>query len=617
MAKDAKKSRDPAIEKNVHRRILSFLNNAKRPQDIAALPRNEVQVLLDPEHRRKRPFHEDSPVRPPGDKLCKPQIAEQILELRDSRFPRGFASVHDLQPLLPDDWRDFLRRLIEWFRGRNYGSWSEPYDLEDKDGHLSVVHAAVINTGDVLMIEHACHDGISKTPLWDPNARELKPPPTPPTEGLYCSGHCFLSDGKLLVVGGRGDANHWPNDKDIAWLYDPSANNWDVTRDKTSTTTPKTREKMHHDRWYPTLVNLGDEPGRVLIASGDNSSNRTCNPSTSPPPPMRMEVFSEQSGKFELLTTPADKYHRPTYPGLHLLPGGEVFYAPVGFKSSGESTGACPGNEDSAYFEFTGTLTGEWSDIGPNDRTKGMSVELLSNTYPFVQVMTVGGGDLATTRTHQTINLSSLSPVWDAPLSNPTVSGEPEPVSWVHPNLVLLPDGKLFVCGGTPAGDPCWLYDPVTHTWSEMDAMTYERRYHSVAVLCTTAEVMATGGKHYQAGVDTVEMFRPPYLFQGAQPVISAVSPKPVHHGRPLTITTPEADDIATVVLMRPMAVTHQTDSEQRRIQLPFVQSKPDTLVADAPNGRHPHAIAPRGWYMLFILTSNGVPSKAEFIELH
>lgn len=609
--------KNPVIEKNAHLRILNFLNNAKRPQDLAVLPRNEVHVLLDPEHRRKGPFEHEIPEEPPRDELCSPKIAAQILEIRNQRFPLGFGAIYDLQPLLPEAWEDLIKRLLEWFRGRNYGAWSEPYDLEDEDGHLSVVHVAVVNTGDVLMIEHACHAGISKTPLWDPNTRSLKPAPTPPTEGLYCSGHCFLSDGKLLVVGGRGDANHWPNDKDIAWLYDPTTTSWDVTRDKTSAASPKPRTKMHHDRWYPTLVTLGDEPGRVLIASGDNGPNRTCNPPAVPPAPMQMEIYSEQTGKFELVTTPADKYHRPTYPGLHSLPDGEVFFAPVGFKSSGESTGTCPGNEDSAYFDFTGHLTGEWTDIEPNDRTKGMSVLLLNSTYPFVRVMTVGGGDLATTRTHRTINLSSLSPSWDAPLSNPTAPSAADSVSWVHPNLVLLPDGTLFVCGGTPAGDPCWLYNPSTHIWSEMDAMTFERRYHSAAVLCATGEVMATGGKHFQPGVDTVEVFRPPYLFRGSRPVISGISPKPVHHGRKLTITTPQAGDIAQVVLMRPMAVTHQTDSEQRRIQLPFIKSASDTLVADAPDGRHPHALAPRGWYMLFILDSTGVPSKAEFIELH
>ena len=146
--------------------------------------------------------------------------------------------------------------------------------------------------------------------------------------------------------------------------------------------------------------------------------------------------------------------------------------------------------------------------------------------------------------------------------------------------------------------------------------MTYERRYHSVAVLVATGEVMATGGKHFQAGVDTVEVFKPPYLFRGARPSISSVNPSPIHHGSEFTIDTPQAGDIAEVVLLRPMAVTHQTDSEQRRILLNFTRTDDNTLTVTARSGRQPHAMAPRGYYMLFILNGEGVPSKAEFIHL-
>ena len=625
--KQVKETQDPEIEQNVHVRILQYLNGAKKPQDLVVLPKNEQEVLIDPEHRRKRPFHYEpqlSPQKDPKhgakntthpDELCSHKIADQILAFRQAKFPLGFTHVFDIRELLGDSWLDFIRGLLDWFRGRNYGSWSPPYELSDSDGHLSVVHAAVINTGEVLMIEHACHVGISKTPIWDPKTRTLVTAPTSPTEGLYCSGHCFLSDGKLLVVGGHGDSGHNPGQKDIAWLYNPSTNTWDVTRDKTSVVSPQTRTKMHKQRWYPTLVNVGDEPGRVLIASGDLDS--LLSPG-GPQDAMQMEVFNESSGSFDLITTPADMYHNATYPGLHILPNGEIFFAPVGFRSGGEPEAAYSGNEDSAYFDFTGTFTGEWTPGGgANDRTKGMSVLLLSQSYPFVQVMTVGGGDMSTTRTNRNINLSVLNPVWDAPLSNPTAPGAADPVSWIHPNLVLLPDGTLFVCGGTPAGDPCWLYNPKTHLWSQMDAMTHERRYHSLAVLCPTGEVMATGGKHSQAGEDTAEVFKPPYFFRGTQPVISKTSPTPGHHGGKLIITTTQASDIAEVVLMRPMAVTHQTDSEQRRIELCFVNTGTNTLEADLPNGRHPHAIAPRGWYMLFVLNSDGVPSKAEFIELH
>ena len=77
--------------------------------------------------------------------------------------------------------------------------------------------------------------------------------------------------------------------------------------------------------------------------------------------------------------------------------------------------------------------------------------------------------------------------------------------------------------------------------------------------------------------------------------------------------------------MVRPMAVTHQTDGEQRILQLSFIASGTTTLSVVAPDGRvypygagggHSHAIAPRGYYMLFILNNDGVPSVAKFIRL-
>jgi hypothetical protein len=65
------------------------------------------------------------------------------------------------------------------------------------------------------------------------------------------------------------------------------------------------------------------------------------------------------------------------------------------------------------------------------------------------------------------------------------------------------------------------------------------------------------------------------------------------------------------------MAVTHQTDTEQRVIQCLFSQTGATQISAVTPNGIHPHAIAPRGYYMVFILNSNGTPSEGKFIHLH
>src|SRR5215203_6008163 len=110
---------------------------------------------------------------------------------------------------------------------------------------------------------------------------------------------------------------------------------------------------------------------------------------------------------------------------------------------------------------------------------------------------------------------------------------------------------------------------------------------------------------------NSIEVFSPPYLFNpdgslAARPAITSVNgeiPTPTHapefhHGSQFTIETPDAGSIAKVVVIRPMAVTHQTDTEQRIVQMPFHQSGPGVVTASAPDGVHPHALAPRGYYM-------------------
>jgi septal ring-binding cell division protein DamX len=128
---------------------------------------------------------------------------------------------------------------------------------------------------------------------------------------------------------------------------------------------------------------------------------------------------------------------------------------------------------------------------------------------------------------------------------------------------------------------------------------------------------------------NTIEVFSPPYLFNpdgsvAARPTITTIdgvaptttTAPTVHHGSTFVIDTPEASDVTKVTLVRPMAVTHQTDTEQRVLQCAFAQSGADTIAAVAPNGIHPQAIAPRGHYMLFIMNGSGVPSEGKFIHL-
>ena len=78
-------------------------------------------------------------------------------------------------------------------------------------------------------------------------------------------------------------------------------------------------------------------------------------------------------------------------------------------------------------------------------------------------------------------------------------------------------------------------------------------------------------------------------------------------------MTTPDAAQISKVSLIRLGTVTHHFNSGQRYLSLSF-QAVPGGLTVTAPaNGN----LAPPGYYMLFILNSNGVPSIAPLIQVH
>src|SRR5207344_2209074 len=69
---------------------------------------------------------------------------------------------------------------------------------------------------------------------------------------------------------------------------------------------------------------------------------------------------------------------------------------------------------------------------------------------------------------------------------------------------------------------------------------------------------------------------------------------------------------IASVSLIRHSAVTHSTNMDQRFVPLTFTQGS-GGLNVQAPADAN---LAPPGYYMLFIVNSNGVPSIAPMVRL-
>ena len=108
-----------------------------------------------------------------------------------------------------------------------------------------------------------------------------------------------------------------------------------------------------------------------------------------------------------------------------------------------------------------------------------------------------------------------------------------------------------------------------------------------------------------------IEVYSPPYLFAGDRPEVTE-APEEITRGSTLTIATDGAE-VAWARLLRPSAVTHQTDPEQRSIALDVRSTGPgahDLSVLEQAG------LTPSGWYMLVVLDDDGVPSPARWVHV-
>jgi hypothetical protein len=179
------------------------------------------------------------------------------------------------------------------------------------------------------------------------------------------------------------------------------------------------------------------------------------------------------------------------------------------------------------------------------------------------------------------------------------------------------------------------MFDPATGQWTRLATGHEPRTYHNTAVLLPSGQVLVGGhapistldgyNQNLPGGLapnyrnPSFEIYDPPYLHWGiAQPQIAA-APSTLNFGDTFQIDTPDAADIASVVLVRNTALTHLVDGDQREVELSIKSRGSSSLTVDTPpgsNGAHPSsAVAPPGPYMLFInkQTPKGlVPSVAK-----
>jgi hypothetical protein len=341
---------------------------------------------------------------------------------------------------------------------------------------------------------------------------------------------------------------------------------------------------MEFVRWYPSNVLLPS--GRVLIMGGKPGPNENF--------VNQIEAYDPTTNTVSRLPASSDRWVG-YYPRTFLLWNGQILKAGQGMQT----------------LRFDPSLN-RWFVVGDmkgGDRKDGAAV-LLSGGQ---KVFTCGGkskeGQIKASS--EMIDMSAVDPQWR--LVDPLTRARH------NHNLVLLPDGTVLCVGG--GNDPAhWrspvslteLFDPGNETWTPMASQSTNRTYHSTAILLRDGRVISGGANTGEPEETTVEFYRPPYLFKGARPTISSVSPSRLHHGDICTISTPNATGVDRTVLLKPGTNTHSTNFDQRHVELDFLAGS-GQIRAQIPTNP---ALVPPGYYMLFILNGTGVPSVARFVHV-
>jgi uncharacterized protein YjdB len=448
---------------------------------------------------------------------------------------------------------------------------------------INPIHMAVMHNGKVLVVAGSGNQNQPpvtdfEAAVWDPQSGNITTQPVP--WDMFCNGMVVLPDGKPFIFGGTVSYDPFVGAKN-AGTYDPASGTF------------ANQPSMAHGRWYPTGTVLPD--GRVMVFSGldENSSTNT-----------QVEIFTEGSGWG---TPVAAGWTPPSYPRMHVLPNGKVFYS---------------GSSPTSRLFDPSSMT--WTSVAvtnyPGTRTYGSSVLLPlipPNYKPTVFIMGGGSPGSPATATSELIDLSVGSPQW--------VQGPPMSQPRIDMNATLLPNGKILLTAGstndedaTTASLNADLYDPVGKTFSSAGANVFPRLYHSEALLLPDATVAVAGGNPARGQYEHhLEIYSPAYLFNAdgsaaARPAIANVTSGPISYGANFQITTPDANNIASVVVIRASAVTHSFDMDQRLVVLNFSNGGTSLTATAPPNGN----IAPPGYYLLFLVNKNGVPSVGSFVQI-
>jgi hypothetical protein len=411
-------------------------------------------------------------------------------------------------------------------------------------------------------------DNQSSYRIWHPDTNTFTTPQPIPFNH-FCSGNVILPDGSVFFTGGGTSGD--PGVDEATDIYNPFTDTW--------TNLPN----LGIDRWYATTTVLAN--GNVLVSSGVSKPYGAV---VQPNP----QIWNAPAGAWDYLSPPY--LRQQFYPRDFVAPNGMVFQ--IGMLSGS--------SESSYYFDTWGQ--GNWIRVAnTNEASRYYGSAVM---YDDGKILLAGGvtPTAPATASAEVIDLNQPTPTWR--------SVAPMAYARADLNMTLLPDGTVLVTGGALGAEKPWnpvlpaeIWNPATEQFTTVASMSAPRWYHSTATLLPDGSVLAAGGNGYPSG----QIYYPDYLSRGPRPTISD-APSSVDLGQTFFLSTPDSTDITHVNMISLGATTHHFNMGQRISHLSFTQTD-GGLNITIPSSAD---LAIPGYYMLFILNSQGVPSMAKMIQV-
>lgn len=469
-----------------------------------------------------------------------------------------------------------------------FGQWSDVVDWP-----VIAVHANLLPNGKVLAWDatpddfdddpHTAEIFTTRVTLWDPLTGVHVQTNNDTNSDLFCAGSAQMWDGKVLFAGGDSGRSGVNGPLMNTSIYDPETNTW------------RQVANMAAPRWYASVAALGT--GELLTYAG-----------TYFPDPIA-EVFQLDETWRTLSSVPLTNGLSEYYQWMQTTPDGDVMtFGPQNRIATIKTDGNGQLIEGPLRDSFAERWYGSYAmyDIGKVLVTGGTQKDGGDTSYNSSVVI-----DTATRQTSDT---------------SPMIHKRSQ-----H-NLTILADGSVLASGGNTDGETLIsidagvyqpeIWSPASGQWREMNDMQINRQYHSVALLLPDGRVLSAGGG-YCGDCNLVgyheqnaEIFSPPYLFANddtaaVRPSVNSTS-EAIDYREEFSVTSNQATRITKAHLIKPGAVTHSQNQDQRLVPLSFV-SNGNTVQLTAPDNRN---IAPPGYYMLFLVNDDGVPSLGEMLKL-